>query len=102
MHFDDAGGFDSGPQDILFGRLIIFGAESLQIVQEAEGTRHRTRSDVTQMVSTTRSTYICIYMYIHTGLWESTGVGKRQRQILFYRNETQSMGMGEGVRRGQG
>lgn len=35
VHLDDAGGFDSGAQDILLGWLVVFGAQSLQVVQEA-------------------------------------------------------------------
>ena len=39
MDLDDSGRLDSRPQDILFCRLVVFGAEALQVVQEAVGFR---------------------------------------------------------------
>ena len=37
MHFYDAGGFDSGPQNVLLGGLVVFGTQPLQVIQETGG-----------------------------------------------------------------
>ena len=35
MDLDDSGRLDSRPQDVLLCRLVVFGTEALQVVQEA-------------------------------------------------------------------
>ena len=35
VDLDDSGRLDSRPQDVLFCRLVVFGAQALQVVQEA-------------------------------------------------------------------
>ena len=37
VDLDDSGGFHSGPQNILLGRLVILGPQPLQVIQETEG-----------------------------------------------------------------
>lgn len=41
VHLDDSGGLDAGTQNILFCRLVLLGAQSVQVVQETVGKQIR-------------------------------------------------------------
>ena len=39
----DSGGLDSGAEDVLLRRLVVLGAETLEVVQETERMKERER-----------------------------------------------------------